>query len=186
MKKTIAFVAAFLLTATSQGASISWNLTGVAFGGSTLKNAGTEFTASLFYLGNGGSLADSYTASDIAALDIVATSEKTTAKGANAGTYDLTVGSDSNGDVFGMLLSYTSGEKTYYNIASTTYTLSGFTDATSTPDNYNLTASSMTYTTADSSTTKVSPGGGWTAVPEPSTAALALAGLALLLSRRKA
>ena len=43
----------------------------------------------------------------------------------------------------------------------------------------------MNYTTAEPSS-KVSPGGGWTAVPEPSTAALALAGLALLLKRRKA
>ena len=85
-----------------------------------------------------------------------------------------------------MLLSYTKEGKTYYNISSTTYTLSGYTDATSTPDPYNLTPSNQTYTMADASTTKVSPGGGWTAVPEPSTAALALAGLALLLKRRKA
>ena len=137
-------------------------------------------------LGNGGTLAESYSKADIEALDIKESATGTTSKAANAGTYTLTEGSDKNGDVFGMLLSYTSGGKTYYNIAATTYTLSGFADATSTVDSYKLAASAMTYTTADASTTKAAPGGGWTVVPEPSTAALALAGLALLLKRRKA
>lgn len=186
MKKTFTFIAVAVFAMTSQGAQIAWNLSNVAFGGSKLADAGTEFVASLFYLGNGGSLAESYSADDIAALDIKESATGTTSKAANAGTYTLTEGSDKNGDVFGMLLSYTTGGKTYYNIAATTYTLSGFADATSTVDSYKLAASAMTYTTADASVTKASPGGGWTVVPEPSTAALALAGLALLLKRRKA
>ena len=177
-------VMAFAVSA--QAAQIAWNLTAIKFDGSTITSAGTEFTASLFYLGNGGSLATTYTKADIEALNVVESVSGTNTKGANNGTYTLTVGSDKNGDVFGMLLSYTTGGKTYYNISSTTYTLSGFADATSTVDKYNLTAANMTYTTADASTTKASPGGGWTVVPEPSTAALALAGLALLLKRRKA
>ena len=188
MKKALILLAVALFATSSHGASIAWNISNIAYDGSKLTSAGSELVVSLFYLGNGGSLASSYTQSDIESLDVVATASGTTAKAANSGTYDLVVGSNANGDVFGLLLAYTSpsDSKTYYNIAATTYTLDGFTDATSSVDKYQLAASAMTYTTADSSSTAVSPGGGWTAVPEPSTAALALAGLALLLKRRKA
>jgi len=186
MKKTILFLMVALLTASAHGASIAWNVANIAFDGSKITDAGTEFTASLFYLGNGGSLADSYTATDISSLDIKKSVTGTTSKGANADTYTLTPGVDKNGDVFGMLLSYTTGGKTYYNISSTTYTLSGFSDAGSVVGKFTVAAASMSYGTKNDSATSVSPGGGWTAVPEPSTAVLALAGLALLLKRRKA
>ena len=187
MKKALTLLALAVMAVNAHGAQVAWNVTGISFDGATLKNAAaTAFTASLFYLGQGGTLASSYDQAAIDSLDVVASATGTTAKGANSGTYTLNVDSNSNGDVFGMLLAYTSGEKTYYNIASTTYTLSGFSDAGSVIDKYNLVASDMTYTTSSSTSGSVSPGGGWTAVPEPSTAALALAGLALLLKRRKA
>lgn len=186
MKKTLTFIAVAVVATAAHGASIAWSLSNVAFDGSKITSAGSELTASLFFLGNGGSLASSYTEAEIASLDIVATASGTNTKSANTGTYDLVSGVNANGDVFGMLLSYTSGGKTYYNIASTVYTLSGYDNDTSTPDKYNLTAASMTYTVKEGTSSSVSPGGGWTAVPEPSTAALALAGLAFLLKRRKA
>ena len=78
---------------------------------------------------------------------------------------------------------YAAEGKTYYNLSTTTYTLSSIADNTSTETM--STASSFTWTTGEDSSS-LKAGGGWTAVPEPSTAALALAGLALLLKRRKA
>ena len=161
MKKILTIVAVALMAASAQSAQIAWSITSIAFDGATLKNASaTEFTASLFFLGNKGSLATSYSEDDIQNLNVVASATTTTGKGANAGSYTLNESVNKNDDVFGMLLSYTKEGKTYYNISSTTYTLSGYTDATSTPDPYNLTPSNQTYTMADASTTKVSPGGG--------------------------
>lgn len=188
MKKTLTFLAVAMIAMSAHGATIEWTLSNIAFGGSKLTSAGTELVASLFYLGSGGTLADNYTEAEIQALNVVSTASGTNTKSANTGAFDLVEGTHANGDVFGMLLTYadSASGKTYYNIAATTYTLSGFADASSSVDSYKLAATAMNYTTADASTTKVSPGGGWTAVPEPSTAALALAGLALLLKRRKA
>ncbi len=186
MKKTLAILAVALLATSTQAASIAWTLSNVAFNGSKLTSVGEELTVSLFYLGNGGSIADSYTASEISSLNVVKTSSGTNTKSANTGSYVLSTTSNSNGDVFGLLLTYVTGGKTYYNIAATTYTLEGFTDDTSSPEKYQIAASDMNYTVKDGTSSSVAKGGGWTAVPEPSTAALALAGLALLLKRRKA
>ncbi len=186
MKKILPLIAMALLATQTQGAQIAWTLSNIAFDGSKLKSAGTELTVSLFALGSGGTLASSYSEADIAGLTIAESSSGTNTKSANTGAYTLTVGSDKNGDVFGVLLSYVSSGKTYYNIATTTYTLSGFQDETSAVSELQLAAGDMNYGTASGSPTKVTPGGGWTAVPEPSTAALALAGLALLLKRRRA
>ena len=79
---------------------------------------------------------------------------------------------------------YSNEGKTYFNLSSSTYTMSGLSDELSTP-----TAASFAFNYGGpTESTKVSSGSGWVqaAVPEPSTAALALAGLALLLKRRKA
>ncbi len=186
MKKTMMFLAVAFLTASAHGASIAWNVANIAFNGSKITDATTEFTASLFYLGSNGTLAGSYSASDIEGLTIKESETGTTSKGANTGTYTLKVGIDKNDDVFGMLLSYTTGGKTYYNIAPTTYKLSGFSDAGSVVEKYTVAANTMSYGTKNDSATSVTPGGGWAAVPEPSTAMLALAGLALLIKRRRA
>ena len=83
------------------------------------------------------------------------------------------------------MLSYVSGGKTYYNLGSETYTVSGMADSTSSLNAFKPAASTFSYGSS-SEGTSVSAGSGWVAVPEPSTAALALAGLALLLKRRKA
>ena len=84
--------------------------------------------------------------------------------------------------------SYVSEEKTYYNISSTVFTLTSA--AVSDLINNGVAIESPSYdfsSSVNSDTATPSAGGGWyAAVPEPSTAALALAGLALLLKRRKA
>ena len=191
MKKAITLLAVVGFAFSASAASFQWTVSGIAFNGSTLKSD-AGLTAYLVYLGNGGSLASSYSASEIDSLVSGASDSVvgSTAKGAATSTYALAEPSDGdytsyNGDVYGILLSYVSGEKTYYNLSSATYTVSGLADETSSMDAYKPAASTFSYGSS-SEGSSVSAGSGWVAVPEPSTAALALAGLALLLKRRKA
>ncbi len=82
------------------------------------------------------------------------------------------------GTIFAVLVTTTQDGKDYY-WASSTYTV------TDSGTNWNGTRTTYTM----SQTAASGPNSNWTAVPEPSTAALALAGLAglaLLLKRRKA
>jgi len=85
-------------------------------------------------------------------------------------------------------LSYVSEGKTYYNYSANIYTVSGIDpdvgDA-STLGDATFTFDMNTKTTL-SGGQSATAGGGWTVVPEPSTAMLALAGLALLIKRRRA
>ena len=74
-----------------------------------------------------------------------------------------------------MLVTTMQDGKTYY-WASSEYNVSASDD--------NWDSTSLKYTM--SQTAASGPNNNWTAVPEPSTAALALAGHALLLKRRKA
>ena len=87
-----------------------------------------------------------------------------------------------SGSYFGLLYAYTSGSDQYY-FAGTVYQFSD-TDTT----HYNSDLQTFTWKDDKLATSTDSTGAsqGWVAVPEPSTAALALAGLALLLKRRKA
>ena len=191
MKKSLIAIGIFALALNASALSFQWAATGVAFDGATLKNS-TAITGSLIYLGNGGSLDENYslgsctTGEDVAKSigAVVDTKNKTSAVGKIQNTYTFDFGSEpgKNGDVFALLLEYKTSEKTYVNLASTTMTLSGLEDDTSSISNPTF---SLSYGSSSESS-KVSGGGGWVAVPEPSTAALALAGLALLLKRRKA
>ena len=192
MKKALTILLLCGLVSSASAVAISWSLTGVAFGGNTLKSD-QNFTASLVYIGNGASLASSYDPATISTeLETVATATGTTAKGAQTGSYAIPAPESGdytslNGNVYALLLSYadSASGKTYYNLGSETFTISGVADATSSLNVYKPAASSFSYGSSSDSGS-VSPGGGWVAVPEPSTAALALAGLALLLKRRKA
>ena len=193
MKKTLIALTVVAFALNASALSFQWAATGVSFGGNTLKNS-EDVTGYLIYLGNGGSLSTSYaiepdaTAESIASSigSVVNTKNKTSAVGKLQNTYTFDFGGEpgKNGDVFALLIAYTdkTADKTYVSLSSSTMTLAGLEDDTSSISNPTF---SMSY--SDSSDKgKVSSGGGWTAVPEPSTAALALAGLALLLKRRKA
>jgi len=192
MKKTILAIALLVASATSSMAiSFSWaSATAIKFDGANLKS-NPDVTGYLVYLGSGGSYADSYTLEASSTPDSVVSSVGTQlsslagtsgmSKISTKATFDF--GTYNNGDVFGMLLTYVKDGTTYYNLSSSTYTLSGITDETSGPDGASF---AFSYDTKGESSS-LSSGGGWTvAVPEPSTAALALAGLALLLKRRRA
>ena len=190
MKKTLlalALVAGFATTASAL--SFNWTTSAALKFNDTALKSSTDVTGYLVYLASGSletsyALSDDSTASSVASSigTLVSTQNKTTALSKINGKASFDYGTYNNGDVFAMLLVYTNGSDTYYNLSSTTYTLSGISDETSTPENATFTFSNATVGESSSLTA----GSGWTAVPEPSTAALALAGLALLLKRRKA
>ena len=194
MKKILAFALAFVASA-SFAASINWGTTTkTAFAGSTI--GGVE--ARLLYIGASDLSEDAkftITATDTLAslankigTDTESTASSTASgmlKGKLSGTYTFDSGLN-DGDYVAILLSYTSGGKTYFNLSQTVATaynavVGAWEDASA--------VASFTYSGGSAEAAEsgsLTAGGGWTAVPEPSTAALALAGLALLLKRRKA
>ncbi|MBR3688690.1 MAG: PEP-CTERM sorting domain-containing protein [Lentisphaeria bacterium] len=182
----------------ASAASLKWQATNVAFDG-TKTGKTSDITGYLIYLSS-GSFKDSYTVTDESTGDTLAASigsvvaKNTTGPNAlstmsTSFSWTWTADTDTNpatpmfnnGDTFAMLLAYTTSEGTYYNLSSK-YELSGISMNTS-----SATATfGFNYGDSTGSAGSVSSNGGWAAVPEPSTAALALAGLALLLKRRKA
>ena len=192
MKKTLLSIAiAGLMTTIANAASLTWSAKSIAFDGSTLKNDST-ITGYLIFLSSGSyetsyKLDDSSTASSVASAIGTSVSEKTKTSAVGKLSADFSFSFDNgdydNGDVFGLLLVYTgaSDGKTYYNLSSSTFELSGMADDRATLS----TDYSFSFSTNENKGS-LSSGGGWTAVPEPSTAMLALAGLALLIKRRRA
>ena len=191
--KFAVFLLCSVLASTASALSFTWSVAGVTFDGTRLASS-SDVTGYLIYLGSGGEYSSSYSltedssAASIGASvgSVVYTSSAATTKvGKLSGEFSFDYGSYDNDDTFGLLLAYTgaSDGKTYYNLSSSTYTLSGIADEKST-----ITGATFTHSwDGPAEASSISSGGGWTAaVPEPSTAALALAGLALLLKRRKA
>ena len=200
MKKLAVLIVALAAFA-SQAASFNWG-TGtvkVSFDGTALTTAASAATGYLVLLTT-GSVSDLYTVDyttpgSITGASYVSDKETTSsglanAKGRIAGSYSSS--SIANGQVYGMYITFTdSAGKQWFNFSSDTYTISGVTLG-----NEALTAAAFGFdfaskTEITSSAQSISAGGGWHSinippVPEPSTAMLALAGLALLIKRRKA
>lgn len=189
MKKIMTIVALCAIAVSSQAAQINWGLTGaIQFEGARVGANGATLT--LVYLNAG---ADSWAADAlaIASGETSSTAETVATKQTNTGSQALATASPwaydwgdatsisssvvAKGSVFAVLATTEQDGQTYY-WASDTYTV---TDSGS---NWDSTA--LKYTM--SQTAASGPNSNWTAVPEPSTAALALAGLALLLKRRRA
>ena len=188
MKKLLTLLAFCGFVSTASALSLTWQATTIAFDGATLKNS-TAVTAYLVFIGNNASLAESYNPSSIlTTLKPVSTVEGANSRGSATTSYNFPATENYasyNNNVYGILLSYVSEGKTYYNLSSATYKVSGVADTTSSLEDFKPATSTFSYGTKTASGS-VTAGGGWVAVPEPSTAALALAGLALLLKRRKA
>ena len=189
MKKTLFAIMVAMLTIVAQAASLNWSATGVSFNGTKLKSD-TGVTGYLIYLST-AALEDSYAltktttaeslANEIGSL--VASRNKTTSMSKLNSNYlfDLGVEND-NGDAFAMLLTYVVDGNTYYNLSNEIYTMSG--GILNPPTDPAKAAFTFNYGTAEKNGS-LSSGAGWTKVPEPASAMLALAGVAMLIRRRK-
>ena len=190
MKTKLALVALLATLCTvSQAASVDWKSAALDFGGTALKN-NTGVKGWVVYLAS-GSFADSYKIDDSFSAESVGVVVASDTDGTNKGSSVAGTAADwtnktynTNGDTFGLVLSYNDGEKTYWNISSSVNAFSGLVAEDPTVPASDWTAFSASGSKNTSSS--LSTSSGWTAVPEPSTAMLALAGLALLIKRRRA
>ncbi len=189
MKKIVTLMVLALVAVSASAAQIKWGTSGQLFNDQTAmtKANGYSTTAYLVYLA-GGSW-DSFDMTAFAADTSSAIGTKTAnvlgTVSTTSGFYTFAVGDTIPGSsdkivdgssTFGIVfLSSGTGfgdDKTYY-VQSEAYTF----DTSS--SNYNVIEETFTATPS------VAKGSTWTAVPEPASAMLALAGVAMLIRRRK-
>ena len=201
MKKILTIMIA-AVAISSQAASFSWSAGDIVkFDGTTLAGNAKGY---LVYMGTSTDLTSLYTIDYTAPGTITPAAsvmDKSTATGRAAGKLSMVKYDDAEhgfadgeqvktGATFGLYLLYTDeAGKQWYNFSSTVATMA--TDTTGAFESQTFAFNFGTKTEITSSAQSVSAGGGWYSmnvapIPEPSTAALALAGLALLLKRRKA
>ena len=200
MKKAFTAIAALALTIGAASAlGFDWT-TGskISFNGTQLTTAelAAPVTIELIYLGtdNTWSFAESGLVTDeVASVGSVTVTGGLANKGKGNGKLDKLLGTDfadgsklGNGNVFGVLITYTDTEgNVWYNLSSNTYTLAGADmDGSVIPRQ----TFDFAWTKDESGAEAPTAGGGWwmTPVPEPMTVICGLAGLALLLKRRRA
>ena len=190
MKKFLTIAAVALVAMSVQAAQINWGLSGqVKFNGTNVGNGGATFTLVCL-----DGITDWATyANDVAlgATDGVAATKKTNAgsmapstTGAYtftwAGTTDVSAAQVAKGTDFAFMVTYNDGTDTYF-WASDVFTV------TDSGANYDSTYESFTMSTTTANAMGAT-GTNWTkatAVPEPASAMLALAGVAMLIRRRK-
>ncbi len=193
MKNAITLLAVLLMTS-AQAASFQWKITGVAFDGTTLAGNATAY---LVFLGDSSDVSSLYSIDYTAPGTITpatSVSDKTTGTGRTAGAVTMTYNDAANGGVdgskvaignyFGAYLVYNDGTDTWYNFTTSAQSITADATGAFEAKTFSFDYSTQTTITADGQTPS-----GWTkinVVPEPSTAMLALAGLALLIKRRRA
>ena len=191
MKKFITMMVVALVAVSASAASFDWGTgsTKVSFGGTAVTTANGAM--GYLVLLTGTTLEASVIEDAISAPSYVSSKANTSTgvaaiKGRITGTYES---SDiANGQNYGMYITYTDADgATWYNFSSTVYTASGVADATSSLDPAYF-AFDFTTQNEVSNGDAITAGKGWykaVAVPEPASAMLALAGVAMLIRRRK-
>ena len=201
MKKAFTAIAVLALTIGAASAlSFQWGTsTAVTFNEAKLNSAAlaAPATVELIYLGT--DKAWSFDESGLVTDELADTGSITTSglvakRGFGNGEIAKALGDTfadnstfGNGNVFGVLITYTDTEgNVWYNLSSNTFTLTGADD-----DSKDIPKQNFDFAWTNDSTGAEAPtaGGGWwtaPAVPEPVSAGLALAGIALLLKRRRA
>ena len=184
MKKVL-ILATLLVAGATQAATLTWgwkSSAAVKFDATALGSAGTAY---LLFIGDSG--VNDYTFAQYVAMasddksDQYVTSTATKVGKINVAAVQT---EDTPGN-FVSVLSFVNDGKTYWNVSSSVYALTEANIKALDEEGTALPDSSFAFSSSVSSGSG-SVGGGWAQVPEPSTAALALAGLALLLKRRKA
>ena len=191
MKKFITMMVVALVAVSASAASFSWG-TGsnyVTFDGTKITT--TNGAMGYLVLLTGTSLDASVIGDAISAPSAVSTKANTStglanAKGRITSIYDST--SIANGQNYGMYITYTDADgATWYNFSSTVYTVTGLMDDTTALDAATF-AFDFTTKNEVAEGDAITAGSGWykaVAVPEPASAMLALAGVAMLIRRRK-
>ena len=179
-----------LVAVSASAASFNWGTgtTKVSFGGTAI--TATNGAMGYLVLLTGSSIEASVVEGIMQVPASVATKANTSSglagnKGKITGKYEADT--IANGQNYGMFITYSDGIDTWYNFSSTVYTVSGLADATSSLDDA-VFAFDFTTQNEVSNGDTITAGSGWvkyTAVPEPASAMLALAGVAMLIRRRK-
>lgn len=187
MKKTLILITA-LFAGMTHASTIQWGSSGAFYFGTTKVAAGV--TGYLVALGSSSTwAADTDYAAIVegTAASIVDTKESAKLSSKVVGSTAINDGEKYGGytvvdgsTYFGSVYSFVSEGTTYYNVGEI------YKFDTNDATTYDSTLDTFSWR-GDTIASNSSPAAqGWVAVPEPSTAALALAGLALLLKRRKA
>jgi len=194
MKKTLTFIAIAAFVVCSNATTIIWG-TGTGAARATFDGAYVGGTAVMGYLvlldsdltsAERANWFDNFVAADI--VDSASAGTTGVAKGRIDETY-ITDWSNlgSTGAWFGMYMTYTDADGTIWTNVATAMNISSIDNADAINNyftfNYATPKDGDDYKTG----TSLSVGGGWSgvAVPEPATAGLAIAGLALLFKRRR-
>lgn len=197
MKNKFAILAVFAMALAANGAQVNWGSNGILYNGTERMTTVNGYTtkAYLVYLGEAGSTWGAIDSSYIDSISSTAVAEKTAAAPGTvaAASGDNPIFTAGTTLIKNSTDKYTYGVSTFGILFVSTNSKDGHAWGSDTyymtSDTFTLQNSGDTYTAATETSTfqqAVPSGSSWTAVPEPSTAALALAGLALLLKRRKA
>lgn len=181
MKKLLSLLFLVSLTISVNAATFKWASSAISFGSDKVKK---DATAYLIFIGDKTLGSEGYTFDDIIAKTALKSTSTTSMSKISVDPVDS--GSNNVGN-FVSYVTFTSGTDTYYNVSSSTYTITAAQYQALMNEGTSLADTDFAFSsTVNAKGTPGTIGGGWYAVPEPATGALALAGVALLFRRRKA